>query len=132
MAACNSTIDRGVDLNRARDNEEVPIYLETTENNVQLYKKIGSEVLKEIKLSESDSVYPKILSKSVNIAKKTTLALKVTLARIDNLIEEAHSTIEPDQRTEITNFLMGLRLKVHSMIDDTIRFKNSSRKAGKN
>ena len=88
--------------------------------------------LKEIKVSECDCVHPKAISKSVNIAKKTTLALKVTLARIDNLIEEAHSTIEPDQRTEITNFLMGLRLKVHSMIDDTIRFKNSSRKAGKN
>jgi ParB family transcriptional regulator, chromosome partitioning protein len=88
--------------------------------------------LKEVKLSECDSVHPKALSKSLNIAKKTTLALKITLARMDNLIEEAHITIEPDQRTEITNFLMGLRLKVHSMIDDAIRFKNASRKSGKN
>jgi ParB family transcriptional regulator, chromosome partitioning protein len=88
--------------------------------------------LKEVKLSECDSVHPEALSKSLNIAKKTTLALKITLARMDNLIEEAHITIEPDQRTEITNFLMGLRLKVHSMIDDTIRFKNASRKSGKN
>jgi ParB family transcriptional regulator, chromosome partitioning protein len=88
--------------------------------------------LKEVKLSECDSVHPKDLSKSLNIAKKTTLALKITLARMDNLIEEAHITIEPDQRTEITNFLMGLRLKVHSMIDDAIRFKNASRKSGKN
>jgi hypothetical protein len=32
----------------------------------------------------------------------------------------------------MTNFLMGLRLKVHAMIDDTIRFKNSSRKLIKN
>jgi ParB family transcriptional regulator, chromosome partitioning protein len=88
--------------------------------------------LKEVKLSECDSVHPKALSKSLNIAKKTTLALKITLARMDNLIEESHITIEPDQRTEITNFLMGLRLKVHSMIDDAIRFKNSSRKSGKN
>lgn len=88
--------------------------------------------LKEVKLSECDSVHPKALSKSLNIAKKTTLALKITLARMDNLIEEAHITIEPDQRTEITNFLMGLRLKVHSMIDEAIRFKNSSRKSGKN
>jgi ParB family chromosome partitioning protein len=88
--------------------------------------------LKEVKLSECDSVHPEALSKSLNIAKKTTLALKITLARMDNLIEEAHITIEPDQRTEITNFLMGLRLKVHSMIDDAIRFKNASRKSGKN
>jgi len=89
-------------------------------------------ILKEVKLSECDSVHPKALSKSLNIAKKTTLALKITLARMDNLIEEAHITIEPGQRTEITNFLMGLRLKVHSMIDDAIRFKNASRKSGKN
>ena len=88
--------------------------------------------LKEVKLSECDSVHPKALSKSLNIAKKTTLALKITLARMDNLIEESHITIEPDQRTEITNFLMALRLKVHSMIDEAIRFKNSSRKSGKN
>jgi ParB family transcriptional regulator, chromosome partitioning protein len=88
--------------------------------------------LKDANLSECDSVHPKALSKSLNIAKKTTLALKITLARMDNLIEESHITIEPDQRTEITNFLMGLRLKVHSMIDDAIRFKNSSRKSGKN
>jgi ParB family chromosome partitioning protein len=88
--------------------------------------------LKEVKLSECDSVHPKALSKSLNIAKKTTLALKITLARMDNLNEEVHITLEPEQRTELTNFLMGLRLKVHSMIDEAIRFKNSSRKSGKN
>lgn len=88
--------------------------------------------LKEVNGSECDSIHEKALYKSLSITKKTSLALKITLARIDNIIEEAHSTIEPEQRTEITNFLMGLRLKVHSMIDDTIRFKNSSRKSFKN
>ncbi|MDQ4023836.1 MAG: ParB/RepB/Spo0J family partition protein [Thermoproteota archaeon] len=88
--------------------------------------------LKEVNGSECDSIHEKALYKSLSITKKTSLALKITLARIDNIIEEAHSTIEPEQRTEITNFLMGLRLKVHAMIDDTIRFKNSSRKSFKN
>lgn len=88
--------------------------------------------LKEVNGCESDSIHQKALYKSLSITKKTSLALKITLARIDNIIEEAHSTIEPEQRTEITNFLMGLRLKVHAMIDDTIRFKNSSRKSLKN
>jgi ParB family transcriptional regulator, chromosome partitioning protein len=88
--------------------------------------------LKEVNGCKSDSINQKALYKSLSITKKTSLALKITLARIDNIIEEAHTTIEPEQRTEITNFLMGLRLKVHAMIDDTIRFKNSSRKSLKN
>lgn len=88
--------------------------------------------LKEVNGFESDSIHQKALYKSLSITKKTSLALKITLARIDNIIEEAHTTIEPEQRTEITNFLMGLRLRVHAMIDDTIRFKNSSRKSLKN
>ena len=88
--------------------------------------------LKEVNGSECDSIHEKALYKSLSITKKTSLALKITLARLDNIIEEAHNTIEPEQRTEITNFLMGLRLKVHAMIDDTIRFKNSSRRSFKN
>ena len=89
-------------------------------------------LLKEVNGCKSDSIHQKGLYKSLSITKKTSFALKITLARIDNIIEEAHTTIEPEQRTEITNFLMGLRLKVHAMIDDTIRFKNSSRKSLKN
>ena len=88
--------------------------------------------LKEVNGLECDSIHQKALYKSLSITKKTSLALKITLARLDNIIEEAHNTIEPEQRTEITNFLMGLRLKVHAMIDDTIRFKNSNRKSLKN
>ena len=88
--------------------------------------------LKEVNGSECDSIHEKALYKSLSITKKTSLALKITLARLDNIIEEVHTTIEPEQRTEITNFLMGLRLKVHAMIDDTIRFKNSSRRSFKN
>jgi ParB family transcriptional regulator, chromosome partitioning protein len=88
--------------------------------------------LKEVNVSECDSIQYKTLSKSLSLTKKTSLALKITLARMDNLIEEVHTAIEPEHRTEMTNFLMGLRLKVHAMIDDTIRFKNSTRKAIKN
>ena len=88
--------------------------------------------LKEVNVSECDSIQYKTLSRSLSLTKKTSLALKITLARMDNLIEEVHTTIEPEQRTEMTNFLMGLRLKVHAMIDDTIRFKNSTRKSIKN
>lgn len=67
--------------------------------------------------------------KSLKIAKKASLSLRVSLARIDNLIEEVEVTIEPENRTEIINFLMEIRLKIHELIDETIRFKNSSKKA---
>ena len=61
-------------------------------------------------------------SKSINLIKKSNLALKITLSRIDDLIEDAHS-IDPKQRVDMIKFLMGLRLQTHSMIDETIKFK---------
>jgi ParB family chromosome partitioning protein len=72
------------------------------------------------------------LSKKVRVlrtTKKTSLTLKLTLARIDSLIEEVHKTIEAEQRAEILNFLMGLRLRVHGMIDECIRFKHAAVKS---
>lgn len=68
------------------------------------------------------------ISKSLKLTKKASLSLKVNLARIDNLIEEAQITIEPEHRTEITNFLMELRIRIHELIDDTIKFKNYNKK----
>jgi ParB family chromosome partitioning protein len=73
--------------------------------------------------SEFNSVIP--IVRKVKVAKKTSLALKITLARLDSIIDEVEMNIVPDQRKEITDFLMGLRLRIHSMIDETIRFKNS-------
>jgi ParB family chromosome partitioning protein len=69
------------------------------------------------------------ISKSLKITKKASLSLKVSLARIDNLIEEAQISIEPENRTEITNFLMELRIRIHELIDDTIKFKNYNKKS---
>jgi ParB family chromosome partitioning protein len=63
-------------------------------------------------------------SRSLVIAKKASLTLKITLARVDNLINEVHTTVEPDQRAEIINFLMGIRLRIHTLIDESIRYKN--------
>ncbi len=61
-------------------------------------------------------------SKSISLVKKSNLAFKITLSRIDDLIEDAHG-IDPKQRVDMIKFLMGLRLKTHSMIDETIKFK---------
>ena len=68
------------------------------------------------------------IPKSLKITKKASLSLKVNLARIDNLIEEAQISIEPQYRTEIINFLMELRIRIHELIDDTIKFKNYNKK----
>ena len=93
--------------------------------------------IREVKSLVKDDIsnqlpYRGNLSKKVSIlrtTKKTSLTLKLTLARIDNLIDEVHKTIEAEQRAEIINFLMGLRLRVHGMIDDCIRFKNTNLKS---
>lgn len=64
----------------------------------------------------------------LKITKKTSLTLRVTLARLDSLIDEVHTTVEPSRRGEIINFLMGIRLRIHSLIDETIKYRNSSSK----
>lgn len=61
-------------------------------------------------------------SKADQIIKKSGLVLKITLSRIDDLIEDAHSTSTRD-RVELIKFLMDLRGKVHTMIDDSLRYK---------
>jgi ParB family chromosome partitioning protein len=102
-------------------------------------QKIASEVInnnltvrqiRELKIAlKEEEAFNKIVasakdeSRSSAIAKKASLTLKITLARLDNLINEVHTTIEPDQRAEIINLLMGIRLRVHSLIDESIRFK---------
>jgi ParB family transcriptional regulator, chromosome partitioning protein len=90
------------------------------------------EVKSIIKNGIANDVHCRNLSKKVRVlrtTKKTSLALKLTLARIDNLIEEVHKTIEAEQRAEILNFLMGLRLRVHGMIDECIRFRHTTVKS---
>ena len=97
-------------------------------NNNPTVKQIR-EVKSIVKDDASNQLpYSRDLSKKVSAirtTKKTSLTLKLTLARIDNLIEEVHKTIEAEERAEIISFLMGLRLRVHGMIDDCIRFKNT-------
>ena len=87
----------------------------------------GDDDMSEVKPGPPEGISKPV--KIVKVTKKTSLALKVTLTRLDNLIDEVHMTIEPEQRPELINFLMELRLKVHGMIDETIRFRNASLKS---
>jgi ParB family transcriptional regulator, chromosome partitioning protein len=85
-------------------------------------------VFSKEKVSQTDIKFNDIINskntKTLKITKKTSLALKITLARLDSIIEEVQLTFEPEQSSDIISFLMDLRLKIHSLIDDTIRFKN--------
>jgi ParB family transcriptional regulator, chromosome partitioning protein len=125
-------VSQAIELSNIPSERQSEIIRQVVNNNltVRQIREVKS-ILKEEGLFEGGYNYSKGISKSVRVVrvtKKTSLALKVTLARLDNLIDEVHSTIEPEQRAEIINFLMGFRLKIHNMIDETIRFKNTSLK----
>lgn len=70
---------------------------------------------------------PRRKSKEGQIIKRGGLALKITLSRIDDLIEDAHSE-SPKDRVRLIKFLMELRRQTHSMIDETIRYGKTVRK----
>ena len=93
-------------------------------NNKLTVKQI--RVMKKTIKSESNLYKPtrNSNSKSMSLIKKSNLTLKITLSRIDDIIEDAHG-IDPVQRVDMIKFLMGLRLKTHSMIDETIKFKKN-------
>lgn len=61
-------------------------------------------------------------SREAHIIRKGTLALKVTLSRIDDLLEDAHAA-GARERVDLIKFLMDMRRNIHSMIDDTIKYK---------
>jgi ParB family chromosome partitioning protein len=107
---------------------EIVSYVMNSNPTVKQIREVKSFIKNDI----SSNVHCRNLSKKVNVlrtTKKTSLTLRLTLARIDNLIDEVHKTIEAEQRAEILNFLMGLRLRVHGMIDECIRFKHNSVKS---
>lgn len=66
-------------------------------------------------------------SKEDQIIRKSILALKITLSRLDDMIDDAHKA-GPKERAELVQFLMGIRRKTHSMIDDAIKYKKESKR----
>lgn len=107
---------------------EIVSYVMNSNPTVKQIREVKSIIKNDI----SKDVRCRNLSKKVSVlktTKKTSLTLRLTLARIDNLIEEVHKTIEAEQRAEILNFLMGFRLRIHGMIDECIRFKHNSMKS---
>lgn len=128
--------DRSINVSQAIEiaqisHEKQSLIMEHIMNNDLTVRQIR-ELKNALNHESQDELVVAAKARAPVIARKTYLTLKITLTRLDNLINEVHSTVEPDQRAEIINFLMGVRLKVHSLIDESIRFKNSSAKQFKN
>ena len=118
-------VSQAIEIVQIPHDKQQRIVSEVVNNNLTVRQ------IRELKMAiKEEQTFNKIItsandeSRSLAIAKKASLTLKITLARVDNLINEVHTTIEPDQRAEIINFLMGIRLRIHSLIDESIRFKN--------
>lgn len=133
IASNRLNVSKAVEISTIPIEKQSQIVGEIIENNLSVKR------IRELKMILRDNIneeYSNIgfangnnyLSKSLKITKKASLSLKVTLARIDNLIEESQISIEPEQRTEIINFLMEIRIRIHELIDDTIKFKNNNKK----
>lgn len=133
IASNRLNVSKAIEISTIPIEKQSQIVGEIIENNLSVKR------IRELKMILRDNIneeYSNIgftngnnyLSKSLKITKKASLSLKVTLARIDNLIEESQISIDPGQRTEIINFLMQIRIRIHELIDDTIKFKNNNKK----
>jgi len=135
----NKIVSNGLSVSKAIEISTIPIEKQSQIVGEIIKKNLSVKRIRELKMILRDNItedYNNIclsdstnyFSKSLKITKKASLSLKVTLARIDNLIEESQISIDPEQRTEIINFLMEIRIRIHELIDDTIKFKNYNKK----
>ena len=72
-------------------------------------------------LTNDNNSNSQLTVKQIRLLKKTLLSLRISLTRIDSLIDEANRKLDPSGRIEIISKLMQFRLKIHSMIDEDIR-----------
>jgi ParB family transcriptional regulator, chromosome partitioning protein len=133
IASNRLNVSKAIEISTIPIEKQSEIVGEIIENNLSVKRIRELKMILRENISEDYSTIGltngnNYLSKSLKITKKASLSLKVTLARIDNLIEESQILIEPGERTEIMNFLMELRIRIHELIDDTIKFKNYNKK----
>jgi ParB family transcriptional regulator, chromosome partitioning protein len=136
----NKIVSNGLNVSKAIEISTIPIEKQSQIVGEIIKKNLSVKRIRELKMILRDNITEdynnnirlsdsnNYFSKSLKITKKASLSLKVTLARIDNLIEESQISIDPEQRTEIINFLMEIRIRIHELIDDTIKFKNYNKK----
>ncbi len=100
-----------------------------SQEQVDLMKRVLDEKLtirqiRKIKSKyQKPSAYDDKRSQVLKVTKKTSLALRMTLSRIDSLIDEAHNISDKKSRDDVVTYLMDMRYKIHEMIDDTIKLQ---------
>jgi len=118
----NLSISQALEIIHVDDSEKNILTNQIIENKltVKQIRNIKKTMKSETKiiLKKDDST-----SKSLHLVKKSNLTLKITLSRIDDLVHDAHKIKNRKQRLESIEFLMNLRLRIHSLIDETIHFK---------
>lgn len=60
-------------------------------------------------------------SEEIKLLRRALLVLRISLSRLDTIIEEANGKLRSEERTEVVGDLMQFRLKLHSMIDDDLK-----------
>lgn len=80
----------------------------------------GSIVEQETRDGISSSIYGSKLEE-IKLLRRVLLVLRISLARLDGIIEEANGKLRSEERTEVVGDLMQFRLKLHSMIDDDLK-----------
>ena len=123
----NLSISQALEITHVDDSEKNILTDQIIENKLTV-KQIR-EIKKTMK-SQTNTILKKdnSASKSLNLVKKSNLTLKITLSRIDDLVHDAHKIKNRKQRLESIEFLMNLRLRIHSLIDETIHFKKINSK----
>jgi ParB family transcriptional regulator, chromosome partitioning protein len=61
------------------------------------------------------------IKQRIKLLQKAQVCLRVSLYRLDTLIHESDEKLSLDEHSEVNDLLMQFRLKVHSMMDDSIK-----------
>lgn len=91
-------------------------------------KKLTVRQIRQLKSENAQtSTYNNELTPAQKVAKKTALALRVTLSRIDSLIDEAHNISDKKSRDELIAYLMDIRYNIHDMVDKTLKIQKNKK-----
>ena len=83
----------------------------------------GRMTVRQIREAKVCAAAPSVCEE--RIVRKSGLALKIALSRIDELVHDARKE-GPRKNAQLVEFLMGQRRAIHSMIDDAVKYKKSA------
>ncbi len=90
-------------------------------------KKLTVRQIRQLKLENAQTSYDNKRTQAQKVVKKTALALRVTLSRIDSLIDESHDISDKKSRDELITYLMDMRYNIHNMVDMTLKIQKNKK-----